>query len=185
MGLIRLITNAIIPGYENRNSPTTFTYALPAIKYVYPQRYGYKPISLPYAFTSHLSPKPSSYATGGLDDLLYQKQEIINSKVQMVLYEINQRRLMKDENLYKIDVDQCSCRNLIYHIGKEYKDRRRVDIEKKIIDLEEEKRREQASFFRDILFLRKELRESLIEKLEEDQTLELLTNQPEEPPCQP
>ena len=102
----------------------------------------------------------------------------------MVLYEINQRRLMKDENLYKIDLDQCSCRNLIYHIGKEYKDRRRVDIEKKIIDLEEEKRREQTSYFKDILFLRKELRESLIEKLEEGQTLELLTNQQEELPCQ-
>jgi len=103
----------------------------------------------------------------------------------MVLYEINQRRIMKDENLHQIDLDQCACINLIYHIGKEYKDRRRVDIEKKIIDLEQDKRRERASYFKDILFLRKELRESLIEKLEEDQKLSLFANNPEELPCQP
>lgn len=184
MGLIRLITNAIIPDYENRNSPTTFTYVLPSIKYVYPQRYGYKPLSIPYAFTYHRSSRPVSYATG-LDDLLCQKQDVIDSKVQMVLYEINQRRIMKDENLHQIDLDQCACINLIYHIGKEYRDRRRVDIEKKIIDLEQDKRRERAAYFKDILFLRKELRESLIEKLEEDQKLSLFANNPEELPCQP
>ena len=63
-------------------------------------------------------------------------------------------------------------------------DGRRVDIEKKIIDLEQEKRRERAAYFRDILFLRKELRESFIEKLEEDQKADIFINQQEEVPCQ-
>jgi len=48
-------------------------------------------------------------------------------------------------------------------------DRRRIELEEKILDLEQEKRREKAGYFRDVLFLRKELRESLIEKLEEEQ----------------
>ena len=48
---------------------------------------------------------------------------------------------------------------------------------------EEEKRKEQTAYFRDILFLRKELRESLIDKLEERQKTDLLLDQKEELPC--
>jgi len=70
----------------------------------------------------------------------------------------------------------------MYFIGVDYKDRRRVDIEKKIIDLEQEKRRERAAYFRDVLFLRKELRESFIEKLEEEQKAEIFMNPKEEFP---
>ena len=164
----------IIPDYENRNAPTTFTYAPPAIIYLYPKRYGYNPISdLAY----HRSPKSTSYATGlSLDNLLEEKQEVIDSKIRMVLTEIDQRRVMKDYHIYRIDLDQCTCRNLIYFLGKHYQDRRRVDIEKKIIDLEQEKRRERSAYFRDILFLRKELRESFVEKLEEDQKAEIFMN---------
>ena len=120
--------------------------------------------------------KDLSSTPTGLEGLLYQRQEVIHSKIHMVLTEIDQRRIMKDYHLYRIDLDKCACQNLIYFIGKEYKDRRRVDIEKKMIDLEQEKRRERAAYFRDILFLRKELRESFIEKLEEDQKMDMFTN---------
>ena len=175
MSLIKLNFSTIIPDYENRNAPTTFTYAPPAIIYLYPKRYGYNPVrpsSYPSAY--HRSPKPTSDATGlSLDSLLEQKQEVIDSKIRMVLTEIDQRRVMKDYHIYRIDLDQCTCRNLIYFLDKHYQDRRRVDIEKKIIDLEQEKRRERSAYFRDILFLRKELRESFVEKLEEEQKAEM------------
>jgi len=59
-------------------------------------------------------------------------------------------------------------------------DKKRMDVERKIIDLEQEKRREQTDYFRDILFLKKELRETLIEKLEEKQRLALLAEEAEE-----
>jgi len=59
-------------------------------------------------------------------------------------------------------------------------DKKRMDVERKIIDLEQEKRREQTDYFRDILFLKKELRETLIEKLEEKQRLALLAEGEEE-----
>lgn len=178
MRLIKLNFTTIIPDYENRNAPTTFTYAPPAIIYLYPKRYGYNPIS-PSSYLSayHRTPKPTSDATDlSLESLLGQKQEVIDSKIQMVLTEIDQRRIMKDYHLYRIDLDQCTCRNLIYFLGKHYQDKRRVDIEKKIIDLEQEKRRERSAYFKDILFLRKELRESFIEKLEEDQKAEIFLN---------
>ena len=44
------------------------------------------------------------------------------------------------------------------------------------LDLEEQKRKELANYFKDVLFLKKELRESLVEKLEEDQKHGLLMN---------
>ena len=43
---------------------------------------------------------------------------------------------------------------------------------------------EYANCFRDTLFLKKELRETLIEKLEESQKMDLLLDRPEELPCQ-
>ncbi|MGV8080992.1 MAG: hypothetical protein AB2L22_13160 [Syntrophales bacterium] len=175
-----MIFQSIIPDYTNRNTPTTFTYALPAIQYLYPKRYGYAPRQSLYPLTSPLNTSISSIPTG-LEGLLYQRQEVIHSKIRMVLSEIDQRRTMMDYHINRIDLDQCTCRNLIYFIGKHYMDRRRVDIEKKIIDLEQEKRRERAAYFRDILFLRKELRESFIEKLEEDQRAEIFMNPTEEP----
>jgi hypothetical protein len=167
----------IIPDYGNRNAPTTFTYAPPAVQYLYPQRYGYQRASTLYTVSLPFERKPVSYATGlGLEGLLYQKQEVIDSKIRMVLTEIDQRRIMKDYHLYRINLDQCVCQNLINFIGTHYKDRRRIDVEKKIIDLEQEKRRERSAYFRDILFLRKELRESFVEKLEEEQKAEIFMN---------
>jgi len=171
----------IIPDYGNRNAPTTFTYAPPAVQYLYPQRYGYQRASALYTVSLPFERKPVSYATGlGLEGLLYQKQEVIDSKIRMVLTEIDQRRIMKDYHLYRINLDQCFCQNLINFIGTHYKDRRRIDVEKKIIDLEQEKRKECAAYFRDILFLRKELRESFVEKLEEEQKKDMFMNQQEE-----
>lgn len=173
-----MMFNCIIPNYENRHAPTMLTYAPQSIKYLYPKRYGYNQVNPFYPSTLTLHKDLSSTPTG-LEGLLYQRQEVIHSKIHMVLTEIDQRRIMKDYHLYRIDLDQCTCRNLIYFIGKHYMDRRRVDIEKKIIDLEQEKRQERAAYFRDILFLRKELRESSIEKLEEDQKTEMFMNPPE------
>jgi len=61
-------------------------------------------------------------------------------------------------------------------------DKRWVDLEKKTIDLEQEKRQEITSYFRDILFLRKELRESIIEDLEESQKKAIFMHESEETP---
>ena len=126
----------------------------------------------------------TDYSAGtGLDMLLGHKKDIIQSKIQMLATEIYERYRLKNDNLYRIDLDQCTCRTLIYQMGDFYLDRRRLDLEKKIIDLEQEKRREKALYFRDVSFIRKELRYSLIEQLEEEQKADLFMNQPEELPC--
>ena len=112
---------------------------------------------------------PESSSGTNLDDLMNQKRDVIHSKIGMVLSEITQRYELKNENLSEICRDQCTFRDLINLMGDIYLDRNRIELEGKILDLEQEKRREKAGYFRDILFLRKELRESLVEKLEEEQ----------------
>ena len=119
----------------------------------------------------------------GLDHFMYQKQQVILSKILMLNSEIYQRYTLRGQSLYHINLDQCTCRNLIYHIGEDVLDKRRIELEEKIIDLEQEKRKEKGNYFRDILFLRKELRGSLIEKLEEEQKASLLMSQGEELLC--
>jgi len=116
----------------------------------------------------------------GLEDLMAQKEEIILSKAHMLLSEIYHRYTLKEDNLYKIDLDQCTCRNLIYLLGDDITDKRRIELERQIIGLEQEKRKEKGNCFRDILFLKKELRYATIEKLEEDQKTALLTNKMED-----
>ena len=119
----------------------------------------------------------------GLEQLMGQRQEIISSKIQMLHSEIYKRHRLADSNLYQINRDQCTCRNLIYRIGEEFFEKNRIELERKIIDLEEEKRREKANSFKDVLFLQKELRETLIEKQEEEQKANMLINQVEDIPC--
>lgn len=176
-----MIINTIIPDYENRSAGLTYTHLENPIKYFHPVRYGYDKtalmysLSLPYCKT----PAPSSL---GLEDFLGLRQGVIDAKIRMILKEIDQRRVLKEDNLYRICLDQCTCRSLIHQLGTTYMDKRSVDLERKTIDLEQEKRQEVTSYFRDILFLRKELRESIIEDLEESQKLNIFINKPEETP---
>lgn len=156
----------------------------------------YIPLDPKYIYDIYMEKSGSGYGSNGayavsnhsdgkisLDTFLEQKQAIISSKVQMLYTEIDFRNIMKDTNLYQINIDQCTCRNLIYAMDENVFDKKRIELERKILDLEEEKRREQVNFFRDILFLNKELRYSLIEKLEEDQKSTLISNQGEELTC--
>jgi hypothetical protein len=118
----------------------------------------------------------------GLEQLLFQKKEIIDTRLRMLASEIYHRYNLKNDNLYQICLDQCTLRNLILLMGESFLDNRRIELERKIIDLEQEKRRERSDYFRDILFLRKDLRDTLIEKLEEAQKEKMFMNEGEESP---
>ena len=174
-----MIINTITTDYENRHAGLTYTPVENPIKYFYPMRYGYNKTALMYSLSLPYYKKTLT-SSAGLEDLLGQRQDVIDAKIRMILKEIDQRRTLKDDNLYKICLDQCTCKTLIHQLGVHYIDKRWVDLEKKTIDLEQEKRKEITSYFRDILFLRKELRESVIENLEETQKLDIFMNKPEE-----
>jgi len=114
----------------------------------------------------------------GLDLLLGQRKEIVNAQMGLLNFEIEERRRIKERNLYRIDLDQCYCRNTIMLRGEDLWDRDRLKLEQSIRDLEREKRQSYENYFRDLLFLKREMRQVLIEGLEEDQKAAMLTNYP-------
>ena len=118
----------------------------------------------------------SGFEGTDLTDLLSQRGLLIDSRVDMILADIDQRRRIKDSNIYRINLDQCAHRNTIFSRGEDLWDKNRLKLEENILSLEEEKRKEESSYFRDILFLKKELRDFVIEKMEEGQKASLLSN---------
>lgn len=166
-----MIINTTGKGHDGYHFP--HSYILMDPKYVYSGIYGngdrYK-MDLPSDSINDQSPGTA------LEDILANRNELLDSKIRMLLSEMTSRYHMKADNLYRIDLDQCAFRNLVFETGEHMWDKKRLDLERNIIDLEEQKRRERVNYFRDILFLKKELRETLIEKLEEEQKKDLLIN---------
>lgn len=111
---------------------------------------------------------------GGLDMFLGLRQEVLDTKIGLLTNEIDTRQQLKQANLYRMNLDQCECQNQIMLLGQHLWDKRRMQLEQHILRLEEEKRREETSCFRDIMFLNKELRLALIEGLEERQKAAML-----------
>ena len=167
--------------YEGREQPVLCPPLDP--RYLYPQRYMMKD-----AYQSLLSPvsersqslEQNVLNVPSVEELMLNRGEVIDSHLRMLISDIYQRHKLQENNLYHIDLDQCACKTLIYRMPPSMWDKKRMDVERKIIDLEQEKRREQTDYFRDILFLKKELRETLIGKLEEKQRLALLAEEAEE-----
>ncbi|MFZ4438061.1 MAG: hypothetical protein ACOYOS_06500 [Syntrophales bacterium] len=176
---MKMIINTITTDYENRLAGITYAPVENPIKYFYPLRCGYDKTALMYSLSVPGYTKPETSSLD-LEGLLGLRQDVIDAKIRMILKEIDQRRVLKDDNLYKICLDQCTCKTLVHQLGIPYMDKRRLDLEKKTIDLEQEKRQEITNYFKDILFLRKELRESIIENLEETQKMDIFMTKPEE-----
>jgi len=117
-------------------------------------------------------PLSADYQVGaddGLEMILGQRQEVLDAKIGLVGDELYQRQQLRENNLYRINQDQCAIRSMIIKMGEHVWDKSRMQLEVRIWDLEEEKRKAHESYFRDILFLKKELRESLVETMEERQ----------------
>ncbi|MEA3305760.1 MAG: hypothetical protein U9R52_02985 [Candidatus Omnitrophota bacterium] len=123
-----------------------------------------------------LTPTPIS-GNSGIEDFLEQRQDVINARIQMLYSEMGVRSYINGQLLYRINYDQCTCQNLIMARGEEFLDRQRMDLENKILDLEQEKRREETALFRDLSFLNKEMRFARIEAMEEQQKQALCLNQ--------
>jgi hypothetical protein len=140
-----------------------------------------------YGYQHGPSPAPDTDQSQGygIEQLLGNRRELLDSRISMLVGEISQRYRIREHNLYHINLDQCGFRSLIFERSEGVWDKTRTEFERKIIDLEQEKRREYTGFFNDILLLTKELREALVEKHEEQQKESLLVNQSEEIPWKP
>jgi hypothetical protein len=165
----------ILNAYEkhDENPGQTIFYVPVDPRYLYPEN-GY---SVQTANNrEHLFADDSNSADAyGLEQLITQRQEVVLFKARLLFSELYERYKLRDANLYRISLDQCTCTNLIYELG-DVLDNQRLQLERQIIGLEQEKRKEMANYFRDVSFLRKELRETLIERLEDEQGARVLLN---------
>ena len=108
-------------------------------------------------------PSEKSVGVLSLEGMLGAKIQRTEDRIEAVIEAIDKRRLIKEENLYGIERDICTCQNLIFEMGyKVYRrDRDWIGLETRKIDLERDRRMELAAYFRDILFLGKELRDTV------------------------
>ena len=170
--------NTPTKGDAGKNTPELYVPNDP--KYIYA---GANMVDVRYDWKSSYFDSDSSITGDGFEQLISQRQNLIFSNLEMLYTEIYKRHKVKEMNIYGINIDQCSFKNLIYQMNDYIWDKNRIELEQKIIDLEQEKRKEEANCFKDTLFIQKELRQSLIEKLEEEQKANLFMNQPEELAC--
>jgi hypothetical protein len=112
-----------------------------------------------------------SYLGGEIDDLFQDRLGLIRSKIELILLQLEQRKNINQENLYRIDQDSCKVQNLIFEMGyRAYRmDRDRLSLERIKFDLESQRRMEETSYFRDTGLLNKDLKDALIQYLGEVQ----------------
>ena len=155
------------------------------MKYVYSpeisledNKYALLPVGYQSPERSYLDGGMEILRTDPLDQLMGQKRELLRSKIEMILSGIEERKKIREENLLKIDKDSCDCTNMIFQMPPYRKygfDRERLTIEKMKKDLEKQKRMEEVNYFRDLASLQKDLKDTIIEYLSEQNKQSLIT----------
>jgi len=105
---------------------------------------------------------PQDADNSSLDSVLDSKLARARTRIDAVVSAIEARKEIRESNLGRLEYDLCCCQNLLFDMGYKIYARGRewLDVEKKKIDLEKEKRMETVSYFRDVTLLGKELRDS-------------------------
>jgi len=119
-----------------------------------------------------------SYLTSDpLEQVLDNKKELLQSKIEMIIAGIDERRRIKKSNIERIDTDYCDVVTMIMqmHPYRRYGfDRERLTLERMKKDLEGQKRMEEVNYFRDLSFLNKDLINTAIEYISEQQKEKLI-----------
>ena len=113
------------------------------------------------------------------DEIFKDRLELIRSKLELILLQINQRKAINQKILYKIDKDSCKVQTLNLEMGPRAYEmgRERLTLEQMQLDLKQQKRMEETSYFKDTGLLNTQLKDTLIEYMEEKQKSALLTGE--------
>jgi hypothetical protein len=116
---------------------------------------------------------PSAFERSSLGyNLFDSKQAITNQLIHHMSSVGKDRDRAKKDNLYQIESDILKCQNLLLELEGFYMgqnrgvDQRRLSIEQRLFDLYREKRAEEASCWRDQLWLKRDLIVALKEYLD-------------------
>ena len=131
--------------------------------------------------TIYQSDSKKSFLGGDIDDIFQDRLDLIRSKIELILLQLDQRKKINQEILSQIEKDSCQAQNLIFALGHRayLMDRDRLTLEKVKFDLEAQKRMEEANYFRDTGLLNKDLKDTLIQYLSENQKGSLIRTKEE------
>jgi len=113
------------------------------------------------------------------DEIFKDRLDLIRSKLELILLQLDQRKAINQNILYQIDKDSCKVQTLnlamgpgAYEMGRE-----RLTLEQMQFDLKQQKRMEETGYFKDTGLLNTQLKDTLIEYMEEKQKSALLTEE--------
>jgi len=121
-----------------------------------------------HTFNNILNRKDSTDNSGGIEDILQDRKNIIRSKIELILLQLGQRKIINHDVIKSISYDLCNAQTLLMEMGYENKsmDRNRLTLERIKFDLEGQSRMEQTSYFRDIGMLNRDLTDTLIQYID-------------------
>lgn len=129
-----------------------------------------------YAFSRRH--EKSDPAGDDIEALLQGRKDLLRSKINLLLIQLEQRRDINREVIDYIEQDSCHLGSLLMQAeesavrwGKE-----RLNLEKQRLDLKAQKRMESVNYFRDTALLNKELKDALLEYQKETQNENLFTS---------
>ena len=113
------------------------------------------------------------------DEIFKNRLDLIRSKLELILLQLNQRKAINQKILYQIDKDSCKVQTLNLEMGpKAYEmGRERLTLEQMQLELKQQKRMEETSYFKDTGLLNTELKDTLIQYMEEKQKNALLAEE--------
>jgi hypothetical protein len=113
------------------------------------------------------------------DEIFKDRLDLIRSKLELILLQLNQRKAINQKILYQIDKDSCKVQTLNFEMGPGAYEmgRERLTLEQMQFDLKQQKRMEETSYFKDTGLLNTQLKDTLIEYVEEKQKSALLTGE--------
>jgi hypothetical protein len=110
------------------------------------------------------------------DEIFKDRLDLIRSKLELILLQLNQRKAINQKVLYQIDKDSCKVKTLNFEMGPGAYEMggERLTLEQMQFDLKRQKRMEETSYFKDTGLLNTQLKDTLIEYMEEKQKSALL-----------
>jgi hypothetical protein len=135
-----------------------------------------------YVMNTVQNRKLGKESSESIDEIFKDRLSLIRSKIELILLQLAQRKEINQKISNQIDEDSCNAQNLIFTMDpKQYQiGRDRIQLERIKFDLERQRRMERASYFRDTGFLNKELKDTLIQYLDETQKSSLIGEMEEE-----
>ena len=113
------------------------------------------------------------------DEVFKDRLDLIRSKLELILLQLDQRKAINQKILYQIDKDSCKVQTLNFEMGPQAYEmgRERLTLEQMQFDLKRQKRMEETGYFKDTGLLNTQLKDTLIEYMEEKQKNALLTEE--------